>query len=44
MSWDIQSGRFALGELALQSGAVLSGAELSWKSFGTLAPARDKVQ
>jgi homoserine O-acetyltransferase/O-succinyltransferase len=43
MSWDIQSGRFALGDLALQSGEVLHGAELSWKSFGTLAPTRDNV-
>lgn len=43
MSWDIQSGRFALGDLALQSGSTLRGAELSWKSFGTLDPSRDNV-
>ncbi len=43
MSWDIQSGRFAIGDLALQSGAVLAGAELSWKSFGSLSQARDNV-
>lgn len=43
MSWHIRSGRFALGDLALQSGSTLRGAELSWKSFGTLASARDNV-
>jgi homoserine O-acetyltransferase len=43
MAWATQSGRFPLGDLTLQSGAVLRGAELSWKSFGTLAPARDNV-
>jgi homoserine O-acetyltransferase/O-succinyltransferase len=43
MTWDIRSGRFSMGDLALQSGAVLPGAELSWKSFGTLAPERDNV-
>src|SRR5277367_6506312 len=29
--------------LSLQSGAALPGAELSWKTYGTLAPARDNV-
>ena len=43
MSWRQESGRFALGDLALQSGAVLPGATLSWKTHGTLAPARDNV-
>ncbi len=43
MSWDIKVGRFALGALKLQSGETLSGAELSWKSFGALSPARDNV-
>jgi homoserine O-acetyltransferase/O-succinyltransferase len=43
MSWDTQTGRFPLGALALQSGETLRGAELSWKSFGTLRPARDNV-
>ena len=38
-----QSGRFALGDLALQSGAVLPGATLSWKTHGALSPARDNV-
>src|ERR1700744_2072199 len=43
MSWDVKSGRFALGALELQSGETLRNSELSWKSFGTLAPARNNV-
>jgi homoserine O-acetyltransferase len=43
MSWDTQTGRFPLGALALQSGETLPNAELSWKSFGGLSPARDNV-
>jgi homoserine O-acetyltransferase len=38
-----QTGRHAFGALPLQSGAVLADAELSWKSYGTLAPGRDNV-
>ena len=38
-----ETGRFGLGDLALQSGAVLPDAFLSWKSYGTLSPARDNV-
>ncbi|SHF74463.1 homoserine O-acetyltransferase [Kaistia soli DSM 19436] len=38
-----EAGRFALGDLTLQSGATLPGATLSWKSFGTLSPAKDNV-
>jgi homoserine O-acetyltransferase len=41
MSMDTRTGRFELGELWLQSGAVLRDAALSWKCYGTLAPARD---
>ncbi len=37
------SGQFPLGDLTLQSGATLSGAMLSWKTHGTLSPARDNV-
>ncbi|HEV7717434.1 MAG TPA: alpha/beta fold hydrolase [Arsenicitalea sp.] len=37
------TGRFALGDLALQSGEVLRGATLSWKTYGTLSPGRDNV-
>jgi homoserine O-acetyltransferase len=43
MTIPTQTGRFALGDLALQSGEVLPGATLSWKSYGTLSPARDNV-
>jgi homoserine O-acetyltransferase len=37
------TGRHALGDLPLQSGAVLSGAMLSWKTHGTLSAAKDNV-
>ncbi len=43
MSWAQEAGRFALGDLVLQSGAVLPGATLSWKTHGTLSAARDNV-
>ena len=43
MDWATKTGRFALGELALQSGGTLPAAELSWKTYGALAPARDNV-
>ena len=36
-------GWFALGDLALQSGATLPGARLRWKAHGTLAPGRGNV-
>ena len=42
-AWPSAAGRFALGDLALQSGATLPGAVLSWKTHGTLSPARDNV-
>lgn len=37
------TGRFPLGDLRLQSGAVLPDAVLSWKTHGVLAPGRDNV-
>ena len=37
------TGRYALGDLVLQSGRVLPDAFLSWKTYGTLSPARDNV-
>ncbi len=43
MSGDTRTGGFALGDLALQSGETLAGASLSWKTYGTLSPARDNV-
>ena len=43
MSWPTETGRFALGDLTLAYGAVLPGAELSWKTYGTLSAAKDNV-
>ncbi|MBC7800342.1 MAG: alpha/beta fold hydrolase [Gemmatimonadaceae bacterium] len=43
MAWPQEWGAFALGDLRLQSGAVLPGARLSWKTHGTLSAARDNV-
>jgi homoserine O-acetyltransferase len=43
MSWETASGRLALGAFALQSGELLADASLSWKTHGTLSPARDNV-
>jgi homoserine O-acetyltransferase/O-succinyltransferase len=43
MSWPVNHGTFELGDLPLQSGAVLPSARLSWTSHGSLAPARDNV-
>jgi len=37
------TGTFELGDLSLQSGAVLPGAQLRWKTHGTLSPGRDNV-
>jgi homoserine O-acetyltransferase len=41
--WPSETGRFALGDLALQSGQTLPGAMVSWKTHGTLSAARDNV-
>ena len=43
MGYEMQSGRFDLGDMLLQSGEVLTTATLSWTSYGTLAPQRDNV-
>jgi homoserine O-acetyltransferase/O-succinyltransferase len=43
MSWPTATGVFPLGDLLLQSGERLPGAKLSWKTHGTLSPARDNV-
>jgi homoserine O-acetyltransferase len=43
MAWPQQHGIFELGDLTLQSGAVLRGARLSWKAHGRLSAARDNV-
>ena len=34
---------FDLGDLPLQSGATLRGAQLAYKTYGTLAPDRSNV-
>lgn len=41
--WATATGIFELGDLTLQSGAVLPGAQLRWKTHGTLSPGRDNV-
>jgi homoserine O-acetyltransferase len=41
--WPTEAGRFALGDLVLQSGQTLPDAVLSWKTHGTLSAARDNV-
>lgn len=41
--WATATGTFELGGLTLQSGAVLPGAQLRWKTHGTLSPGRDNV-
>ncbi|MDR3539084.1 MAG: alpha/beta fold hydrolase [Acetobacteraceae bacterium] len=43
MTWPTQRGIHLAGDITLQSGAVLSDARLSWKTHGTLAPAKDNV-
>lgn len=43
MDCPTESGVFELGDLTLQSGAVLPEAKLAWKSYGTLSAARDNV-
>jgi homoserine O-acetyltransferase len=43
MTFATQEGVFGLGDLTLQSGEVLAGARLAWKSYGTLSPGRDNV-
>src|SRR5579863_6446247 len=43
MEWPTLHGTFDAGDLTLQSGAVLPGAQLSWKAHGTLSPNRDNV-
>jgi homoserine O-acetyltransferase len=43
MTFPIDEGVFDLGDVVLQSGEVLAGAKLAWKTYGTLAAARDNV-
>ncbi|MGW6196768.1 alpha/beta fold hydrolase [Kribbella sp. NPDC055110] len=37
------AGCFELGDLKLEKGGVIRNANLSWKSYGTLSPARDNA-
>jgi len=43
MDWPTDSGVFQLGDVVVQSGEVMRGATLSWKTHGTLSAARDNV-
>ena len=43
MTWPTEQGVFEVGDVTLQSGALLTDARLSWKTHGTLSPARDNV-
>ena len=43
MDWPQARDAFKLGDLPLQSGERLHNARLSWKTHGTLSPARDNV-
>ncbi len=43
MTWPTQQGIFDAGDITLQSGGRLPAARLSWKTHGTLSPARDNV-
>jgi homoserine O-acetyltransferase/O-succinyltransferase len=43
MTWQTQQGVYDAGDLVLQSGARIPSARLSWKTHGTLSPARDNV-
>jgi homoserine O-acetyltransferase len=42
-TWPTQAGHFGLGDFSLACGAVLEGAQLSYKTHGTLSAARDNV-
>lgn len=43
MAWPTQRGIYHAGDVTLQSGVMLADARLSWKTHGTLSPARDNV-
>ncbi|GAA1822503.1 alpha/beta fold hydrolase [Microlunatus capsulatus] len=43
MSWPVTGGRFALGDLDVELGGTIRGAELAWQAHGTLNAARDNV-
>jgi homoserine O-acetyltransferase len=43
MSWPTQQGVLELGNVAVQRGGTIRHAQLSWKTHGELAPAKDNV-
>ena len=43
MSWPVTGGRLALGDLPVELGGTIRGAELAWQAHGTLNAARDNV-
>ncbi len=43
MDWPTATGIFDVGDLPLDSGGVLPGARLSWKTHGALSPAGDNA-
>ena len=43
MAWPTQQGTYDAGDVVLQSEEMLRDARLSWKTHGTLSPARDNV-
>lgn len=42
-AWPQASGRFALGDLAVERGGTIRDAAIVWQTHGTLNPARDNV-
>ncbi|TCN42065.1 homoserine O-acetyltransferase [Kribbella orskensis] len=42
-SWPVETGVFELGDLPVERGGVIRGAELAWQTHGTLSPAKDNV-
>jgi len=43
MSWDNETGSFALGDFAVEKGGVIREARLAWQRFGTLNDKRDNL-
>ncbi|WP_410791620.1 alpha/beta fold hydrolase [Kribbella sp. C-35] len=39
----VQTGSFELGDLKVEKGGVIRDARLSWRTYGTLSPARDNA-
>ena len=43
MSWENETGSFALGDFAVEKGGVIREARLAWQRFGTLNDKRDNL-